>query len=293
MKYTRIYIIAIIIILLIPSIALSREVHFWDLQNTTDTEITIFNETKAIYQDKTEVINNLNESVEVYSWIPLLWPYDVNNSSEISYYPYRQWKKITNDTVIYVSASIVIENYSKMGITFPPNYLEHIKSYPSIPGILLNDTLDIGEKSGIATKTNNPTGLILTKNGTNSLYIDAITEGEVNSITIRIPRQVTQYWFFQADLKVKNISPIFADESYDPEYKIYTWNKDFSTIYFKEFGRNITANEMIINYSYIISLDDVITNIGFNLFWIIVGIILGILIQKYVEKIYPEKKDRN
>ncbi|MBE3093762.1 MAG: hypothetical protein IMZ52_01935 [Actinobacteria bacterium] len=289
MKSIRTFILCLAIILLIQSSVSSKEIHFWDLENTTDLKIIVFNESKAIFQEKMEISNNLNESVEINAWFPLTWPYDVN-VTEYSVYPYQEWKKIPENIIEYVNASIVEEQYQMMGIVLPQNYLTSIKSYPLIPGILFEGKLEIGEKTGLGTRTSNPTGLISKINGTYSLYTEAVTEGRVNSITIKIPRKVNQFWFFSADLKTQNISPLFSEEPFDPEYKIYSWDKDFLMKHFEDLNRNLTANKMVINYSYVISPYEIsiatVLFIGQGILWILVGI----FIQRTIDRKFPAKE---
>ena len=191
MKYKLIFLFSIVIILLISSFASSRTVNIWDLDNRSDVEIIVFNENSAKFQEKINIINNLNESVEINTWIPILWPYDLSNNTEISFYPYQEWNKITNYKIIYVHVDDVCRKMSESGLIVYPNFFEYIKSYPMIPGFLFNVTRNVDEKTGYAIRTNNPTGLITIVNNTYSLFIGEFIEGNINTITVKIPYHVT------------------------------------------------------------------------------------------------------
>ncbi len=278
-------------VILIQSTAFSKEIQFWDLENTTDLEIIVFNENKAIFQETMEIKNNFNESVEINAWFPLTWPYDAK-ITEYSVYPYQEWNIINENVIEYVNASEVEEQYTQMEITLPQNYLTSIESYPLIPGILFTGELEIGEKTGLAMRTNNPTGLISEKSGMYSLYTEAITEGRVNSITIKIPHKISKYWFFSAQLQIHNIGPLFADESYDPEYRILRWEEDFLIKHFEDLERNLTKNKLEVNYSYVIPPGEILTNLIIVVIQSVFWILVGIFIQRYLDKKFPEKKNK-
>jgi len=283
MKLYRVCIITCIFFILLQCVACAEEIHFWDLERTSDLKITVFDEKNAIYEEKMEIRNNRNESVDIHAWFPLTWPYFVDNT-EYSEYPYEEWKIVDEKVIVNVSASDIELQLEQMGVEVDPSYLKSIESYPLIPGILFEGELEIGKKTGLAMRTKNPTGLITEKNGSFSLYFAGITEGKMNSITIKIPRQVRKYWFFHAVLEIENVIPSFAIEPYDPEYKIYRWEEDFLMQYFEDLERNLTKNEIKISYSYVIPIDEIATTSVIFVVTSIFSIFLGIGIQRYIDK---------
>ena len=292
MKLYRVCIIACIFFILLQCVACAEEIHFWDLERTTDLEIIVFDEKNAIFTEKMEIRNNRNESVDIRAWFPLVWPYFIDNT-EYSEYPYEEWKIVDEKVIVYVNASNIELQYEQMEIEVDSGYLKSIKSYPLIPGIPFEGKLEISKKTGFAMRTKTPSGLITEKNGSFSLYFAGITEGKMNFITIKIPRQVRKYWFFHADLEIENVIPSFAIEPYDPEYKIYRWEEDFLMQYFEDLERNLTKNEIRINYSYVIPIDEIATTSVIFIVTSIFSIFLGIGIQRYIDKKTQKKnKDR-
>jgi hypothetical protein len=93
-------------------------------------------------------------------------------------------------------------------------------------------------------------------------------------------------------LDVKELSPSFAMEPFDPEYKIYRWEEDFLMQYFENLERNLTKNEIQINYSYIIPIDEIVNNSIIFVLTSVFSIFLGIGIQRYMNK-KTQKKNKN
>jgi len=279
----------LILLILIQNTVYADKIDFSKFDRSSEMIIIVYDEKNVLYEEKMSVENNLNQSANFSAWFPFLWPCFVDKT-EYSVIPYDKWEKPDENAIVYVDACEIWNHYDIIGLNIDESYLKLIKTYPDIPGIIFEGEIEKDKKTGFAMRTDNPSGLIKEKNGIYSLFIAGMTEGEMESILIKIPREIRKYWFFNADLVIKNITPSFYIEDFEPDYKIFRWEDDFLVRYFDELGRNITKNEIRINYTYEIPLNEYIINFIFFVGGGIFMIFTGMAIEKYNSK--RKKKGR-
>ncbi len=278
----------IIIVLLILNIcfqtsASSKEFTFSDYDLKTDISIIIHDEDKSIYIERMNIENNRNETIIRDTGFPLTWPFRINET-EISIYPYVTWSTIDYSSLHFEHISVLNQYNKPLNLDINPNYFTSLPSYPFVPFFVNNYTLNPGEKTGIAMKIDNPTGLIEENNGKYYLFFMGVTEGDLSSITIKIPREEKKFPLITSEFKIHHKSPWIVEESFDPVYVILTWNENFPKEYNVVLDRNITSNLINITYSYEISWFDVLTDVFIYITTSIISIFFGIGIQRYIDK---------
>lgn len=295
MKKIKVFLTSLILLILIQKTVYADYTDFSKFDRSSEMIIIVYDEKNVFYEEKMTIENNLNQSANFSAWFPLTWPCFVDKT-EYSILPYDKWEKPDENSIKYVNASEIQYYLDIIEIDIDESYLKSIKTYPEIPGIVFQGRIEKNKKTGFAMRTDNPSGLIEEKNGFYSLYIGGWTEGETESILIKIPREIQKYWFLNAELVIKNITPSFYIDDFEPNYQTFRWDDDFLVQYFDELGRDITMNEIRINYTYEIPLFEYITKF---IIFLVGGIALnffGIGFKKVINKRKggkPEELNKN
>lgn len=263
----------------------SERVDLKDLEKSTSIEIIVFNKDSSIFQEKMEIYGK-NDTLGNFSIaVPFLWPYDIN-TSEYSTFPYNNWQPINEDNIVYIHTDEINESFNNLPLPSP--YL-WCPTYPLIPHIKFQGTLQPNKTNGFAVKQENPSGLIEEDNGIYTLFFKGLTEGETKHVEIKIQREVNEFLFVNSKLNVLSAEPLFATTPYDPEYSVYKWEKDFLTGYINGTKHDVTINSLDISYKYNIPFEEYAYFIIETTLVILFGIALGFLIERKLSKRFPEK----